>query len=206
MTIKSDLIAAHRQLDDLIVISRATSSACSAFTNSYQWLCSYLNIKLAQPDENKEKAFYNSTRGIVLGIMFDSETLSWSLPNYKVAKYLHSIDNLLYSPKCTLSQLQHLLGFLNDFSHFCDFMHIFKTPLLLFIRQFKDDLLIRLPLPKAVRADILVWRAAILSAATSLPIGPPPTAPPFTALIFYTVFYARGRVLKKYKKVPTANG
>jgi hypothetical protein len=181
-----ELIATHRQLDDLIVIGRVSSPACALFTESYQWLCAYLNVKLASPDINKEKAFYNSTVGLVLGIVFDSKTLSWSLPDYKLAKYLYSIDCLLASPTCTLSHLQHLLGFLNDFSHFCDFMHIFKTPLLLFIRQFKDDLQLHLPLPTAVRSDILVWRAAILSAAKSLPIGPPPTAPPFTALIFYT--------------------
>jgi hypothetical protein len=182
----AELTAVHRQLDDLIVVCRATSTACASFTESYQWLCSYLNVKLAPADIKKEKAFYNSTVGLVLGIIFNSKTLSWSLPNYKTAKYLHCIDSLLHGAKCSLSQLQQLLGFLNDFSHFCDFMHIFKTPLLLFIRRFEADLHILLPLPQAVRCDLLVWRAAILTASQSLPISPPMTAPPFTALIFYT--------------------
>ncbi len=65
-------------------------------------------------------------------------------------------------------------------------MNIFKTPILLFIRRFEADLQIRLPIPQAVRSDILVWRAAILTAAASLPICPQTTAPPFTALVFYT--------------------
>jgi hypothetical protein len=78
---QGELIAAHRQLDDLIVIRKATSPACTLFTDSYQWLCAYLNVKLASPDANKEKAFYNSTVGLVLGIIFDSKTLSWSLPD-----------------------------------------------------------------------------------------------------------------------------
>ncbi len=52
-------------IGDLIVISTATSPACALFTDSYQWLCTYLNVKLASPDINKEKAFYNSTVGLV---------------------------------------------------------------------------------------------------------------------------------------------
>jgi hypothetical protein len=182
----ADLIAIHRQLDDLIVVSRADSLACASFTEAYTWLCSYLNIKLAPPDIKLEKAFYNSCTGLVLGVVFDSRDLSWSLPDYKTKKYLHCIDSIVHGPKCALSQMQQLLGFLNDFSHFCTFMNVFKTPILLFIRRFEADLQIRLPIPQAVRSDILVWRAAILTAAASLPISPQITAPPFTALVFYT--------------------
>jgi hypothetical protein len=181
-----ELTAIHRQLDDLIVLCKASSPACASFTESYTWLCSYLNVKLAPADDKKEKAFYNSTVGLVLGVIFDSTTLSWSIPTYKMAKYLHCIDSILQTAKCSLCQLQQLLGFLNDFSHFCDFMQVFKTPLLLFIRQFEADLHTLLPIPQAVRRDLLVWRAAILTAGQSLPISPPPSAPPFTALIFYT--------------------
>ncbi len=182
----ADLIAINRQLDDLIVISRANSTACASFTDAYTWLCFYLNIKLAPPDIKQEKAFYNSHTGLVLGIVFYSRDLSWSLPDYKTKKYLYCIDSLLHGQKCSLSQMQQLLGFLNDFSHFCNFMNVFKTPILLFIRRFEADLQIHLPIPQAVRSDVLVWRAAILTAAASLPISPQTTAPPFTALVFYT--------------------
>ncbi len=37
-----ELTAIHRQLDDLIVLCKASSPACASFTESYTWLCSYL--------------------------------------------------------------------------------------------------------------------------------------------------------------------
>ncbi len=59
--------------------------------------CKELNIKLAANCERKEKAFENSHDGKILGILFDTETLSWSLPEDKRYKAMVLIDEELKS-------------------------------------------------------------------------------------------------------------
>jgi hypothetical protein len=76
----------HRALDDVPVISPSCKNYCDLFHLSYTELCSYLNVKLAEPCKKHEKAFVNETYGKVLGYFFDSKTMSWKLPDDKRSK------------------------------------------------------------------------------------------------------------------------
>jgi hypothetical protein len=66
-----------RQLDDTIKVDHLNSGKCQEFTGKYVSCCKELNIKQAVNCEKKEKAFENSHCGKILGILFDTETLSW---------------------------------------------------------------------------------------------------------------------------------
>jgi hypothetical protein len=61
-------------LDDLIILSPAWSNACQLFTSTYSHLCHILNVCLADPCPKFEKAFENSTHGMVLSLYFNSNT------------------------------------------------------------------------------------------------------------------------------------
>ena len=128
--------AIFRQLDDLIVLSPAWSDACQLFTETYRHLCNILNIRLADPCPKFEKAFENSTHGLVLGLYFDSDTMTWSLPQYKFSCYIRTIDSFLMQTCLSLHETQSLAGSLNDFTLFSPFFKAFKGPLLFFIHQF----------------------------------------------------------------------
>jgi hypothetical protein len=190
-----------RQLDDLIVLSPAWSNACQLFTETYRHLCSILNIRLADPCPKFEKAFENSTHGLVLGLYFDSKNMTWSLPQYKFSRYIRAIDSFLMETCVSLHETQSLAGSLNDFALFSPFFKAFKGPFLFFIHKFTDDPSCRLRIPHSVRKDLYFWREAINAAKSGFPLSMPPQNPPFTALHFYSD--AAAGVFPMYEKFPS---
>jgi hypothetical protein len=65
-----------RKLDDVICISPANSSCCKNFSDTFRTNCSTMKIPLATTFPKFEKAFYCSKYGKILGIFFDTTTLS----------------------------------------------------------------------------------------------------------------------------------
>ena len=122
-----------RQLDDTVKIGQNTTDDCQAFTQQYKQLCADIGIKLADNCPKFEKAFENSQYGKILGILFDSEDLTWKLPSEKVYKTLFAIDNALKEETISLKTMQKLMGRINDVCLMCPFLHCFK-------RSLNDDL------------------------------------------------------------------
>jgi hypothetical protein len=163
-----------RQLDDLVILSPYYSNACQQFSAVYQQLCTQLRIKIAPPCPKKEKAFLNSHDGLVLGLYFNSQTMTWALPRYKFVRYVRCIDGFLSEPTATLADLHSLCGYLNDFALFSPFFRAFKAPLLFFLHEFNDNDKCRLSIPNQVRKDLFFWREAIFSATSGFPLSFPP--------------------------------
>ncbi len=189
-----------RQLDDLIALSPAYSSWSRIFTEVYSSLCNRLNIKLAADCPDKQKAFKNSTEGLVLDIWFDSKTMTWSLPEEKISRYIIAIDSVLSSPSISLRSLQAVLGFINDFAIFSLFFKAFKFPLHYFLRQFRENDHILLSLPPAAKQDLCFYREAMQAALHGLPLSKPTQNPPFSALSFFSD--AAAGVFPLYEKLP----
>jgi hypothetical protein len=176
----------HRQLDDLPIISPTSSALCSKFFQAYSSLCQELKVRLAPPCPQFDKSFGPTTHGTVLGIYFNSENLSWSLPKRKAHTIAAAIDLFLGQPTTFLPPLQHLLGLFNDTCLMFDFLRILRAPLQFFHNSFTDDKSIALPIPSAVKDDLLTWRSMLPALLAGLPIHPPPRGPPFTSLIFWS--------------------
>jgi hypothetical protein len=119
----------HRQLDDLIIVAPKDSGICEKFSLCYKALCKSCNVELAEDCPKAEKAFTNQTRGKVLGILFDSNDLTWSIPSKKLEKCLFLVEKALSEKKLSLLDLQRLHGRLNDICQMMPFMKIFKQPL-----------------------------------------------------------------------------
>jgi hypothetical protein len=112
----------HRALDDVPVISPSCKNYCDLFDKSYTELCSYLNVKLAEPCKKFEKAFAKVTYGKVLGYFFDSKSMSWKLPEEKRAKYRNFAVEILMKRSCNLLEMQTLMGYLNYAGMFSVFL------------------------------------------------------------------------------------
>jgi hypothetical protein len=112
----------HRQLDDVPVVSPKGSGLTDRFVSRYRNVCTQLKIPLAPYCDRREKAFGPGTYGTVLGINFDSETLTWNLSAEKEAGIQALIDQFLAKSSCTLLEAQKLHGKLSDFSLPCEFM------------------------------------------------------------------------------------
>jgi len=173
-----------RHLDDTSNAGSCNSSSCENFTAAYKEICESLNIPTAPDCPKFEKAFSNSTRGKVLGIIFDSKSLTWSLPQDKKVKITYHLHKVLNSPIVETTIMQKLMGYLNYVSLMCPFLSGFR-------RNLFDDLAFstarNLPtvrISEVSRRDLRIWAGVILDPDQEFPIPSMPCSPP----LFYKEF------------------
>lgn len=174
----------HRTLDDLPFVTPVNSDLGIRYAAGYKTLCENVGIKLADNCPYYEKAFEDSTRGTVLGIVFDTTTMLWSISTDKYARIINRIIPAFQGSEFGLNQVQKLLGTLNDFGQMCPFVKGFRHPLHIFLQSFNEDEYVKFPVPAQVQRDLMVWTGAIEAAKHGLPI---PHRPPFespTNIIF----------------------
>jgi hypothetical protein len=174
----------HRTLDDVPVVTPASSPAGPAFAEAYQDLCQHIGAALAPPCPDFEKAFCDSTHGTILGIQFNTVTLTWSISREKRSRILDRIRGPLTGHPISLLDLQKLIGTLNDVGQMCPFLRGFRQPLHLLLVEFQEDSDILLPIPQQVKNDLRVWAAAMDTVVTGLPIPRRPSQHLPSALFF----------------------
>jgi hypothetical protein len=177
-----------RQEDDVRVVSPESSGWCEQFSNNYKDLCSFVNVELAENCPKNEKAFENQKRRKVLGILFDSTDLTWSIPASKLRKTLIGIDNVVSNPVVKLNDMQKLMGRLNYIAQMCNFMKIYTPPL---NESFKDipsdappDTVVKIS-EQGFEA-LKVWVGLLQSSFKWLPIPKDPVPPPLYRKELYT--------------------
>lgn len=173
----------HRQLDDVPIVSPAHSNYTKIFSKKYEKLCKFLNIPLAPLCPNHEKSFRNSTFGTVLGFIFNSKTMQWSISKEKAHKLIFQINRFQLQKTCKLKELQKIMGKLNDISQMFDFSKAFRFHLLHFLLKFQDNDLVSKIIPNRVKEDLNIWKRFIWAAEKGLPISDPPSLPPFSSII-----------------------
>jgi hypothetical protein len=167
----------HRQLDDTCVISPAEGGGTRSFSESYINTCKDIHVPLAEICCKKEKAFFCSTQGRILGIDFDTATLSWRLPESKRLKTLAAIECMLNDGKSNLETFQKLMGRLNDVSLMCPFLNGFKRPLNDVLGELQNSSSM-VCLDVQTKKDLLVWAGFLSDKETWNPIAHRPSAPP----------------------------
>ena len=174
----------HRTLDDVACVAPPTTNWCQQFTATYKRVCSNANIKLAADCPNCEKAFSNQKRGYVLGIQFDSNTLSWRIPDRKAADILSDLHTIIHGGHVDLKQVEVAAGRLNNFGQMCPFLQAFKRPLNSLLASFKDDYSTLMPVEQDLIDDLKVWAAVVVHADGWMPIPLEVDMPPLGALEF----------------------
>jgi hypothetical protein len=178
-----DPATAPRQLDDVVCVSPAKSGNCKRFTDVFIKNCRELNIPLADFCPKFEKAFYCSTFGKILGILFDTATMNWKLPDEKTEKTLEAISHAIESKTMVLQSMQSLMGRLNIVSLMCPFLNGFKRPLnetLGHLQRSGGQIL----LSEQGKRDLLIWAGFLLDSEKWNPISLRPTAPKIKRLEF----------------------
>jgi hypothetical protein len=174
----------HRTLDDVPIVTPASSSQGELFAEAYQQICDHIGADLAPSCPNLEKAFMDSTTGTVLGIRFDSTNLTWCISPDKQQRLLDKIIGPIQGYPMSLPDLQKLIGSLNDLGQMCPLLRAFRQPIHQFLTSFKEDTEIYLPVPTEVQNDLRIWAAAVLTAGKAIPIPCRPTPHLPSALIF----------------------
>ena len=143
-------------------------------------------MKLAADCPNLDKAFSVSTRGKVLGIVFDTNSLSWSLPSEKRIEYMNIIHSILESDSLSLFMAESLLGKLNFVTALAPLMCTFKANLQAALAELLDSNQGALPLAAELKADLLTWWAFLDISEVGFPIPHPRCHPPLGHLVLTT--------------------
>jgi len=159
------------------MVASKESGLTEKFTTAYKNICEKLNVPLAPPCKNHEKAFEPSTFGTVLGVHFDSETMEWCISREKELALQETIDFFLRSKTCTLKQIQKLHGKLANFAQSMEFMKGFRYNILALLNKFEGQEGTKI-IPESVRRDLWVWKKCIADSRNGFPIqellGEPP--------------------------------
>ena len=174
----------HRQLDDVPVISPASTDLARNFADKYVEVCHQVGLPLADDCPKREKSFGIGTNGTVLGIDFDSITMTWKLPASKATGIVSIIDFFLTNKTCNLKEVQKLHGKLSDFAQMSEFMKGFRFQLSKLLGRFENCENTRRLIPSFLAEDLRIWKKAVLAAKNGMPIGLPPMGPPITAVKF----------------------
>ena len=75
-------------LDDTVCVAGKDTGITEKFSEEMKRLCKFIDLPLAKNCPSNDKAFECQTRGIVLGIGFDSSNLEWFLPETKARKVI----------------------------------------------------------------------------------------------------------------------
>ena len=155
----------HRTFDDVPFVSPQGKNWHILFTETYSEICKMLNVALAPDCKKLEKAFKNSTYGKVLGVNFNTEKMTWSLPNEKRNEAIQAIVNVLKFKNVPLNLFQKLMGRLNDISIMWPFMKCFKFPLYMCLGESEHVVLSDIAI-----SDLCIW-IRFLSVLEEFPIA-----------------------------------
>ena len=161
----------HRQLDDVPVVSASGSGFAERFDARYHAVCKKCNIPLAENCPDHEKAFEPGTYGTVLGVIFDSESMEWSLSGSKERGLQKALDEFLAKKSCTLKDVQKLHGKLANFAQSCDFMKGFRFNLLQLLGKFDGVDGEKKIVNEDLKQDLWIWKKTIGTSLTGFPLG-----------------------------------
>ena len=83
-----------QHLDDCCATAPANSDSLELFDATFAEVADSLGLKLA-PRDDPEKSFGPSTKGLVLGIVYDTVNWAWSLNYEKLSRLLHHLKELM---------------------------------------------------------------------------------------------------------------
>jgi hypothetical protein len=174
-----------RAIDDQPVATPANSSWGEKFVSSYKKICKELNIELAEDCTRCDKAFTNTKRGKVLGVWFDSESLTWKLPAEKTEATRLLLRKTVTKRNVNLEDMQSLLGRLNFVCMMCPFLKAFRFNMNKELASRILDPSLRRELCMEAKADLMVHDKFLADMAW-YPIAKEPIAAPPSATYFVT--------------------
>ena len=102
-----------QHLDDVCSASPRSSDRAPIFYNTFKSACRDLGVKLA-PEGDRDKEFGPSTQGVVLGIVYDTLTWTWTIKEDKLSTILNKIHDCMENVSMTLRDVKSLCGKLID--------------------------------------------------------------------------------------------
>lgn len=141
------------------------------FCNLYRDIAQRINLPLADLSD-PTKSFICKKQGVLLGIYYDTTTLTWSLPTPKHVKTHNFLVKLLNKSNVTENDLQKTVGLLNIFSSLNYTLKALRGPLIEDLKRATkhgDSI----SLDPATIADLHRWLVVLSDSVRGLPIQQP---------------------------------
>ena len=100
-----------QHLDDCCSAAPKDSNILFKFDEIFQSTAEKLGIKLApRSDKDPDKSFAPCKEGVVLGINYNTVSWTWNLPEEKMARLLHTINDTINAEQITQREMWSLVG------------------------------------------------------------------------------------------------
>ena len=83
-----------QHLDDCCGACPHDSDRLEIFDNTFKLVAEQIGIKLA-PRVDRDKSFGPSTKGVILGVEYDTVAWTWGIPEEKLTRIIHAIDDMV---------------------------------------------------------------------------------------------------------------
>ena len=145
-----------RALDDSPCIAPLASGVVESFSRKMKELCLEMDIPLAENCPKAEKAFVCQTKGTVLGVGFDSNSMSWFFSKEKAEKVVKRCLDVAGSTHVDLKQMQQLMGSVNDLGQMCPTVKFHKRAGNVFLASFEGNYHVIRMVPEKLKKELLV--------------------------------------------------
>jgi len=98
-----------QHLDDMVAAAPQQVDSLYKFVAAYQEVAALVGVKLA-PTTDPDKAFLPCKEGIVFGVLYNTESWTWSIPENKMAAINNAIIEACEKKSMTVRQIQSLVG------------------------------------------------------------------------------------------------
>ena len=151
-----------QHLDDVCSASPRDSTRAMKFYNTFKSTCELLGVKLA-PEGDKDKEFGPTTKGLVLGVVYDTQNWTWTIKEDKLSTILNKIQDCEENESMTLRDVKSLCGKLIDIRCLHRDFKFYLSNLIMDSSRSGDDMSVQVSLSEWSREDLNWW-------LTTLPI------------------------------------
>ena len=172
-----------QHLDDVVACAPADSCALHSFDAEFMAVAAQLGVKLA-PRHDPDKSFAPTTSGVVFGVFYDTASWTWAIPQEKLCRLLHALNEAISSDTLPQEQIWSLAGKIINVKPLVpngrfNIYHILKA------QRFSKDPKCPVPISPDLKRQLSFWRQLlpVCSGRASIP-RPSEVLPPWALEIF----------------------
>jgi hypothetical protein len=173
-----------RQLDDISVVAPKQSNFAEVFVKNLINTCEKIKVPLAEACPNHEKAFFPTTYGNIVGVVFYTDNLTWHFSTEKRLETLQMLKSFFNAKAINLLDFQKLHGKINAFANMFTFLKGFRFQQTAFLQKFANEQVNFLEIPQELKNEIWIWAKAIITNECGFPIPAQLDNPGLFALTF----------------------
>lgn len=176
----ADLVIQY--LDDICGACPAGANSLHQFEEAFREVADDIGVKLA-PTTDPDKAFSPCTRGVILGIVYDTVEWTWSIPPDKLDRLVLQIRSALTTNRIRQHEMWSLSG---RILHYAALIPLGRVNLVHIIKASgtSDNRKHWVPMSKPLLDQLHYWLIALRASTGSIPIPRPQIFPAWTHEFF----------------------